>query len=599
MFGKRVVDDLYIHLDWIGELADSEWRDAIGSALVQIDGDPLGRPNVAKLNLRSRRLSLLLYPEFDSEPFPELMASWTFHDGSQGQPRFRRYDDTLNPPILHRKELLVGSAHPQRASWCEVTASAETLGLFDSPSTIGFRMNWQRAIVQRGFILREGKFVPIGNDVSGDADEVSTEGFTAVRRHLTALTRTGFSAPVHMLMRHGLLDLSSTFFDYGCGRGGDITALASKGFDVQGWDPHFAPDGQLRMSEVVNLGFVVNVIEDAAERVEALQRAFALTRRVLAIGVMLYPSAVAGVPFRDGYLSSRHTFQKYFSQSELRDFLEQVLHEPAFLVAPGVAFVFSDKQAEQRFAAGRYRRRNLVDRLLRARCMPRVSRERDTTDTVERLSKAPRPSAAERRFLENRNLLDAVWRRALDLGRWPEDDEMPHSAAGTPDLSASAARRLATGRYDDSLLTRARAARSDDVLLFLVTQQFAKRAPYRQLEARLQRDIKEFFGDYGSAQRAALQVLSACADPERLLVACQEAATRGLGWLDGSHTLQLHVDLVDHLPAVLRTYVACGLVLWDATSDVQLVKIHIGSGKLSLMEYDDVRADRTLTHRAD
>ena len=44
MVGKRVVDDLYIHLDWIGELADSEWRDAIGSALVQIDGDPLGRP---------------------------------------------------------------------------------------------------------------------------------------------------------------------------------------------------------------------------------------------------------------------------------------------------------------------------------------------------------------------------------------------------------------------------------------------------------------------------------------------------------------------------------------------------------------------------
>jgi hypothetical protein len=38
---------------------------------------------------------------------------------------------------------------------------------------------------------------------------------------------------------------------------------------------------------------------------------------------------------------------------------------------------------------------------------------------------------------------------------------------------------------------------------------------------------------------------------------------------------------------VLRAYVTCGLILWDAISDVQLIKIHIGSGKLTLMEFDD------------
>jgi hypothetical protein len=45
--------------------------------------------------------------------------------------------------------------------------------------------------------------------------------------------------------------------------------------------------------------------------------------------------------------------------------------------------------------------------------------------------------------------------------------------------------------------------------------------------------------------------------------------------------------MVDRLPAVLRAYVACGLILWDAIGDVQLVKIHISSGKLTLMEFDD------------
>ena len=43
-------------------------------------------------------------------------------------------------------------------------------------------------------------------------------------------------------------------------------------------------------ADVVNLGFVVNVIEDPAERVDAMHKAFSLARRVIAIGVMLYGS---------------------------------------------------------------------------------------------------------------------------------------------------------------------------------------------------------------------------------------------------------------------------------------------------------------------
>ena len=57
--------------------------------------------------------------------------------------------------------------------------------------------------------------------------------------------------------------------------------------------------------------------------------------------------------------------------------------------------------------------------------------------------------------------------------------------------------------------------------------------------------------------------------------------------LEDEHSLQLHVSMVERLPALLRAYVACGLILWDAMSEVQLVKIHIGSGKLTLTEFDD------------
>ena len=153
--------------------------------------------------------------------------------------------------------------------------------------------------------------------------------------------------------------------------------------------------------------------------------------------------------------------------------------------------------------------------------------------------------------------------------------------------SLGAARRMATSQNDPAQLEAAARTRADDLLLYLATQQFAKRASYRQLAPRLQRDIKAFCGDYRAAQAAAMRLLVESADPAKLMAACQQAAEQGLGWLDGQHALQLHIDLVERLPAILRAYVACGLVLWDAISEVQLVKIHIGSGKLTLMEFDD------------
>ena len=43
-------------------------------------------------------------------------------------------------------------------------------------------------------------------------------------------------------------------------------ALSAAGYNVTAWDPWFRPDGLLRPSSAVNLGFVINVIEAADER---------------------------------------------------------------------------------------------------------------------------------------------------------------------------------------------------------------------------------------------------------------------------------------------------------------------------------------------
>ena len=200
---------------------------------------------------------------------------------------------------------------------------------------------------------------------------------TAVHRHLTALSRAFLSAPVEALLRRRLITESRSFFDYGCGKGDDLEGVRSLGISAAGWDPHFRADGSKQPAGVVNIGFVINVIEDMRERIEALQGAYALTQGVLSVSAMLWSSASAkGRPYGDGYLTSRNTFQKYFNQGELQNFIESVLDEQAIPVGPGVFFVFKDRYLEQQFLtsrqsdASRAPRCSRHDNFSRAHCAP-------------------------------------------------------------------------------------------------------------------------------------------------------------------------------------------------------------------------------------
>ena len=470
--------------------------------------------------------------------------------------------------------------HSMHAQWSRTTRVAEELGLFDESRTIGFLLNWERAIERKGYRLVGDAFLPIGNDVASATSELEIEGISNVQRHLTALTRTTISAPVQLLLRHGLLARDRSFFDYGCGRGDDIQSLASDGFSAQGWDPYFAPNNPVvESSDVVNLGFVINVIEDPAERVDALHKAFSIAKGMLSVGVMLYGPERLGKPFRDGVMTSRGTFQKYFSQQEIKEYLELVLHQEAFMVAPGIAFIFADKELEQRFLATRYRSRSVGARLIIA--SRRLERKRPTA----RIAKTP---LVERRLAAARPILDAIWQTALELGRYPELDELtPGTQLGGPVATLRRAVRLIESAYDVTLLDRAKNARMDDLRLYMAMQRFSKRSRYRQLEERLQRDVRAFFGDYASADVAGLKLLRDAANAECILDACRHAAEDGLGWLDGDHSLQVHLALVDRLPVVLRVYVACTMILMGGLSDAVLVKIHIKSGKVSLLDFED------------
>ncbi|MBF24210.1 MAG: hypothetical protein CML18_11680 [Pusillimonas sp.] len=162
--GKRVLDDWYIHTDYLYRvLEDPSYQQLVKAALAAMTKEDLKLFNVAKINLHRNRLSFLQYLNFEQDPFPTLNVSWIF-DPSKQEFSIRSYSTSLNLPILHRKELLVGHDHPLREQWQRITNSAEALGLFSSGKPIGFRLNWLRLIADKGFRIVEDQLLPLGNE---------------------------------------------------------------------------------------------------------------------------------------------------------------------------------------------------------------------------------------------------------------------------------------------------------------------------------------------------------------------------------------------------------------------------------------------------
>ncbi|WP_434110918.1 DNA phosphorothioation-associated putative methyltransferase [Methylocaldum sp. GT1TLB] len=581
-FGKSVARNVYFHVSLLDTL-EPESRDAIHAAGRVAQIHPGEDYNVVKLNREQNSVSLLDYSGFFEEGFPVLRRYWTV-DLEKHTVRFRTYENSLNPPILHRKELLLPASHPQREMFEALTSAAEQIGLFDDPCRIGFKQAWEILLAQRGFRLAGHELVPIGNDES-DSPGLLTSippfgkgglgGIGGIARHLTALTRYGFSAPIQTLTRFGFLDGSKTVFDYGCGRGDDVRGLKENGIEAAGWDPYYAPEETRRNAHIVNLGFVINVIEDMGERIEALQGAYRLVEELLVVSAMLAnPDAVRGTSYGDGILTSRNTFQKYYTQGELRAFIAEVLDEEPLPVGPGIFYVFKDKDTEQRFMVGRLENRRNILRL----------------SHLSRPTKPAKIGKAEAKYEQHRELLDSLWECCLELGRDPDRSEFPHLDAVAAHFgSLSAALRFVKSRKEnaDAILEQARRSRIDDLRVYFALWQFEKRKPYRHLETRLQKDIKAFFGDYRAALESGRELLFAAASPEAIEQACREAAEQGIGWLEEGESLQLPTRLVVQLPAILRAYVGCGVLLYGDVSSADLIKIHIRSGKLTLMSFDD------------
>jgi hypothetical protein len=158
-------------------------------------------------------ISLLHYPEFAEDPFPSLRESWLV-DLDRSTVSYRTYAESFNPPILHRKELLLPLDDLRREVYAALTATAESIGLFDEPKRIGYRRQWLALVREKGYRIEGHALLPLGNEEADLAAVDEQDRAIPVGRHQgnsLRLVRYGFSAPVQSLARCGFLDGATGF----------------------------------------------------------------------------------------------------------------------------------------------------------------------------------------------------------------------------------------------------------------------------------------------------------------------------------------------------------------------------------------------------
>jgi len=563
--GKKLPDAIYFHKDAFSDTPEilTKFILLIAQAL-KIDEDSW---NLVKVFKNDFRISLLNYPSFYEESYPALVQSVNV-DLTKLTHRVTSYSEQDNPPILHRKETMIAASHPAYDDFCTITQEGENAGLYENSRMIGFKKSWERLIAKHGYELVDGRLFRSSALACVQTDDKEID------RHKTALVRHELSSPMKTLAKNGFLSGDYSIFDYGCGRGDDLRELEAHGLDALGWDPNFNPDAEIVISDIVNIGFVINVIEDQDERINAILGAWETTEKLLVISAMLANESYISQfkPYKDGVITSRNTFQKYFTQAELKHYIEKTIDDEPIAIAPGIFYIFKDKQLEQSFLQNRHKRSYQWQQL-----------------TV------PKPASEDQArilFTKHQALLESFWLSCLAFGRVPANDEFIDSDKISEVIGSNKkALTLITHWFNKEELELAAQMRKEDLLIYFSLSLFEGRKPYTQLTDDLKRDIKAFFNTHKSALHQAKELLFNIANVAEISALClqaQEALPAAkLAYENGQpHSLTLHKKFIDALSPLLRVYIYSALHLYGELDDIQLVKIHISSGKVTLLGYE-------------
>ena len=375
-------------------------------------------------------------------------------------------------------------------------------------------------------------------------------------RARTAMSRTELSRPVRVALDHEVIVPGDRVLDFGCGRGADVEGLLERRVKARGWDPAHRPDTRLTRTDKVYLGYVVNVIEDPLERTLVLRKAWDLARDLLIVAARLdFERDDAHIrAYGDGWITSHRTFQKFFAQDELREWIEAALGQPPIAAGPGVFYVFRHSHHRELFLSRRHRLHVAV----------------------------PHTRKSDKVFEQHRELLAPLVEFVADRGRIPRPDELETSEQ-IADAFGSIKRAFRVIRWvtDDDEWRRLQERRAIDLLVYLALSLFAGPRRFGDLARPVQYDVRAFYPSFKDADAKA----------QRLLFAVGNADARNLAMrssLVGKLTpaaLYAHVDALAELPALLRVYEGCGQAFCGTVEDANIIKLSREAAQVSYLRY--------------
>ena len=391
-----------------------------------------------------------------------------------------------------------------------------------------------------------------------------------VRRDRTAIARSDLSRPVQLLIGNGVLTPKHTFFDYGCGLGDDVRFLQSLGYAAHGWDPAHRPDEARRNAEVVNLGYVLNVIERPGERAEALRRAFELSQKCLCVSVLVGSAAYAGEAqtYGDGLLTSRSTFQKYYQQEEIGRYLEEVLDVAPIPLEAGVFLVFRQSADAHAFLLNRIQRSvPLIEGVPRQR---------------KRMLRTALMSTFQTQHAEE---WAAYADFVSDRGRPPATGELDAlRVAAENGVAPADLWEAATSALPEQQLAEQGRRRTNQYLVFMAISRFRGLPRMRDLPIASRFDIRYYFRSYSNLKELSEKHLFAAGDEERVARLC-EAAPVGVNTSDGYFVARRDLPALD---PTLQIYARLGELFSGDLDRMDVIKIHKTSPRLSLFALSDM-----------
>ena len=383
-----------------------------------------------------------------------------------------------------------------------------------------------------------------------------------IARHLTALKRKELSRPIRLALDDSIIKPETVVLDYGCGQGDDVRILQERGINCAGWDPFFSKSCPCDPADIVNLGYVVNVIEDRTERDRALTRAWSLSKKALIVSARL---TIECKPedddrFGDGYLTGRGTFQKLFEQNELRTWIESTLNESSVAAAPGVFYIFRDADLRYEYLSSR----------------------------VRRVAAPPKQRQSDRIFERYRELFESLMGFVSTRGRLPTEYELPAAAQLAREIGTIRRAFMVVKRVTDSAQwERIRGERSQDLLVYMALARFSRRPKFSILPASLQLDIRSFFSNYNHACELADGLLFSVGD-RKLIESISR--TSDIGKLTPTG-LYVHRSALESLNSALRVYEGCARALAGVVEQANVVKLYLHEPIVSYLTYPNFESD--------